>query len=87
MSEDGDKKTLGASLKIHCPSLLGHEAKVELDGQDIGNYLQSIEIAFGVDEVVKATLKILVSDLDVSTETLVMLKTYLEQKAQSSDTH
>lgn len=83
MSENGYRKTVGASLRIHCPSLLGHDAKVELDGRDIGHFLQGIEISFGVDDIVKATLKILVSDLDITTETFAVLKAYLEQKVSA----
>jgi hypothetical protein len=84
MSEDGYKKTCGATLKIHCPGLLGFHTKIELDGMDISHCCEGIHLSLAVDEINRVTLKILVSDLEVSAETLVMLQAYLTDKKQTA---
>jgi hypothetical protein len=74
----------GASLKIHYPSLIGACAKIELDGMDISYCLQGIELSMASDEVNRATIKILIEDLDVTVETLAMLQAHLKNKQQET---
>jgi hypothetical protein len=69
----------GVKLSIHCPSFLGHEATVTLDGLPLRG-VESIELSIPGNDVVRATVKLRVKELEVTAETLVMLQAYLEKQ-------
>jgi hypothetical protein len=70
-------KQPGARLKIHCPELVGYGASIELEGVDISHCVQGIELSLACDDATRATIKILVRELDVTAETLALLQAHV----------
>ena len=66
-------------LSIHCPSIIPNEAAILLNGQDITRDCMGIELSLAAGDLTRATIKILVDDLDVSVETLAMLQAHLNK--------
>ncbi len=74
---------IGPHLKIDCPSPVGHQARIELNGMDISSCCTGVELFLSVGEVNQAVLKLHVGKLEVTEETLVMLQAHLHQQEPS----
>ena len=70
----------GASLKIHCPSLVGTHATIELNGMDITACCQGLILSMACNDVTRATITVQIDQLDVTAETLALLEAYLNKQ-------
>lgn len=73
--------SLGAHLKIDCDGLGGCRAKIYLNGMEVSQFCEGIELSIRTDDVVRATITLLVDRLDVSTESLAYFKTYIDEQS------
>lgn len=70
----------GIKLKIRQTDLMPHSARVWLDDLEITNCLQGVTVTWGVGDVTKAELSIMVDDLDLDTRTLAVLAAHVAEQ-------
>ena len=68
---------VGLSLKVENESLVGHNAKVTLDGNDISYGLQELDIHIGVHDATTARLTLLIDELEVDAAVLAALEAHV----------
>ena len=58
-----------------------HSCKVWLDDYEISHGLTGVAVEWSVDDVTRASLTLLIDDLDIDADTLATLQARLDEKA------